>query len=227
MKCIIVEDQVPAQRILQKYVQDFGSLQLEGVFTNALQALEYLQNHSVDIVFLDVHLPKLSGIDFIKALDQKPAIILTTAFQDYALQGYELDVVDYLLKPFSFERFVKAVMKVSIKKNDETKSSETDALFIKSGHEFIRINPSKIFYIKTDLDYTEIVLSDQKLLSSETLAHWEHQLKPLQFERAHRSFLVNKKAIEKVSGNQATLSNGSVIPIGRAYKESLMASLIQ
>src|SRR5680860_1306938 len=112
MDCIIIEDQAPARRILEKYIADIGTLNLQGAFTDALQAIEFLRENQVDLIFLDIHLPKISGIDFLKSLSHPPQIILTTAFQDYALEGYELDVVDYLLKPFSFQRFVKAVSKV-------------------------------------------------------------------------------------------------------------------
>ena len=111
MDCIIIEDQAPARRILEKYISDIGTLQLKAAFTDALSALDFLRNEKIDLIFLDIHLPKMSGIDFLKSLSHPPRIILTTAFQDYALEGYELDVVDYLLKPFSFQRFVKAVTK--------------------------------------------------------------------------------------------------------------------
>ena len=111
MDCTIIEDQAPARRILEKYIRDIGHLQLIGTFTDGLSALEFLRENRVDLIFLDIHLPKISGLDFLKSLTHPPQIIITTAFQDYALEGYELDVIDYLLKPFSFQRFVKAVNK--------------------------------------------------------------------------------------------------------------------
>ncbi|MCB0667491.1 MAG: response regulator, partial [Saprospiraceae bacterium] len=109
MNCIIIEDQPPAQRILKKYIEDYGHLELKAIFPDALQAINLLKSQSIDLIFLDIHLPKISGIDFLKTMPQKPQIILTTAFPDYALESYELDVVDYLLKPFSFPRFVQAI----------------------------------------------------------------------------------------------------------------------
>ncbi len=109
MNCIIIEDQPPAQRILKKYIQDIGSLHLKATFSDAIQAMEFLKTEAVDLIFLDIHLPKISGIDFLKAMQNPPHVILTTAFPDYALESYEFNVVDYLLKPFSFQRFVKAV----------------------------------------------------------------------------------------------------------------------
>ena len=112
MRCIIIEDQPPAQRVLKKYITDLGTIELAGTFPDALQAMEFLRKGEIDLIFLDIHLPKISGIDFLKTLVQKPNVILTTAFSDYALESYDYNVVDYLLKPFSFERFIKAVSKV-------------------------------------------------------------------------------------------------------------------
>ncbi len=139
MKCIIVEDQPPAQRILKKYIKDLGTLDLVDTFSNAIDAMEFLKSNEVDLIFLDIHLPKISGIDFLKAMPNPPAVILTTAFADYALQGYEFNVVDYLLKPFSFQRFVKAVAKVPLKAvksladNDVEIKPVQKTMFIKSG----------------------------------------------------------------------------------------------
>ena len=111
--CIIIEDQLPAQRILKKYIEDIGTLNLLATFSDAIKAIDFIKDHKVELIFLDIHLPKLSGIDFLKTLIDPPKIILTTAFPNYALESYEFDVVDYLLKPFSFQRFIKAVSKVN------------------------------------------------------------------------------------------------------------------
>ena len=139
MNCIIIEDQPPAQRILKKFIEDIGSLQLKGVFSDAIQAMEFLKTNSVDLMFLDIHLPKISGIDFLRTMPNPPYVILTTAFSDYALESYELNVVDYLLKPFSFQRFVKAVSKIpstnGLKHSEETHSHNPEnrkEIFIKS-----------------------------------------------------------------------------------------------
>ena len=134
---------------------------------------EVLMSQSIDLIFLDIHLPKLSGVDFLRNLKNPPAVILTTAFSEYALEGYDLNVMDYLLKPFSFGRFIKAVEKVQERYNlgqHGTKSGKD--IFVKSGYEYIRINMQDIIYIKADGDYTEIHMSEKKLLSSETLKHW-------------------------------------------------------
>src|SRR5690554_6950125 len=232
MKCIIIEDQLPAQRILKKYILDFEALQLEAVFNNALEAIEFLKSNEVDLMFLDIHLPKISGIDFLKSLNQPPQVIFTTAFSEFALEGYELNVVDYLLKPFSFQRFVQAVSKVETKKqseanlNDDRGDSKKD-IFIKSGFDHIRIKIDDIVYIKSDADYTEIHLENKKHLSTETLRFWEQSLPVLQFSRIHKSYIVNTEKVVKVSGNQIHLEKQKVIPIGRAYKNEFIERFIK
>jgi DNA-binding LytR/AlgR family response regulator len=232
INCIIIEDQSPAQRILKKYIQDVETLQLQASFSNAIQALEFLKTNVVELIFLDIHLPKISGIDFLKAMSNPPHIILTTAFPDYALESYELSVVDYLLKPFSFQRFIKAIAKIPEKatstsnSKSEKKAPEFAAsLFIKSGYEHIKIRVHDILYIKSDGDYTELFLPQKKYLSSEPLRYWEENLNKDQFVRTQKSFIINTQKIEKVVGNQVYLSNDRQVPIGRAYKEGFLKKI--
>ena len=226
MKCIIIEDQPPAQRILKKYVEDYGSLELVEVFGDALKALEFLKGNEVDLIFLDIHLPKLSGIDFLKALQNPPSVILTTAFPDFALESYELDVVDYLLKPFSFTRFVKAVGKVPNKHvNSNNELSKDESIFVKSGYEHIKVELKDILFIKADNDYTEIVLPEKKYLSSESLKHWLDSIGDQLMIRVHKSYLVNINNIKKVSATSIKVGDKNEIPIGRTYKESVLMRL--
>ena len=234
MNCIIIEDQPPAQRILKKYIQDIGSLHLKATFSDAIQAMEFLKTEAVDLIFLDIHLPKISGIDFLKAMQNPPHVILTTAFPDYALESYEFNVVDYLLKPFSFQRFVKAVAKVPVKnlgiENQEVLENTQPfrkELFIKSGYEHIKIAVDDIDFIKSDADYTEIHTSKKKHLSSEPLRHWLETLNQNQFFRIHKSYIINTAKIIKVAGNQVYLSDQIILPIGRAYKESFIEKFLQ
>ena len=228
MNCIIIEDQMPAQRILKKYIEDIGSLNLVGTYTDALEAIEVLNSKKIDVMFLDIHLPKLSGIDFLKTLNNPPQVILTTAFQEYALEGYELNVVDYLLKPFSFQRFVKAVSKISkpedaiVSKKTIEPNEVTQEVYIKSGYDHIRVLTDDIIYLKSDSDYTEIHLKDKKLLSSESLRYWEDTLSQKKFMRIHKSYMFNTCKILKISGNQVFLEDDIIIPIGRAYKNDFM-----
>ncbi|EPR68234.1 LytR/AlgR family response regulator transcription factor [Cyclobacterium qasimii] len=227
MNCIIIEDQPPAQRILKKYIDDLGTLKLKGTFSDPILAMEFLNSNAIDLIFLDIHLPRLTGLDLLKSLSIKPHIILTTAYSEYALESYDLDVVDYLLKPFSFLRFVKAVSKVpgpkevnpaervSFKANSNHKKEH----FIKLGYDHVRISFEDIMYIRADGDYCDIILSDKKYISSEPMKKWLELLDGQQFIRIHKSFMVNIARIEKVSGNLITLINGEQLPIGRAFKE--------
>ena len=232
INCIIIEDQPPAQRILKRYIEEVDTLQLQATFSNAIQALEFIKMNAVELIFLDIHLPKMSGIDFLKAMSNPPFIILTTAFPDYALESYELSVVDYLLKPFSFQRFIKAIAKIPERTTTEsdiqTKERDSpfsESLFIKSGYEHIKIRVQDILYIKSDGDYTELFLPEKKYLSSEPLRYWEAYFNTNQFVRIQKSFIINTLKIEKIVGNQVYLSGDIQVPIGRAYKEGFIKKI--
>lgn len=230
MTCIIIEDQPPAQRILKRYIEDLGSVELVATFSDAVQAMTFLQAHSVDLIFLDIHLPKLSGIEFLKSLAHAPSVILTTAFPDYALESYDLNVTDYLLKPFSFQRFVKAVAKVSptaTKTLLPTSEKNTEYLFIKSGYEHIRVTISSILFIQSSADYTELHTPTGKLLSTEPLRYWLESLDATLFFRVHKSYIINTDKIIKIARAQVHLEGKIVIPIGRAYKESFHRAFLK
>lgn len=234
--CIIIEDQPPAQRILQKYIRDIGNLVLKGTFSDALTALEYLKDQVVDVIFLDIHLPKISGIEFLKILPSKPKIIFTTAFSEYALQGYELDVVDYLLKPFSFERFVKAVSKVVYQQENSSAPPsiiptnpsvvKDPFLFVKTGKDYQKIDINAIQFIKSDGDYTHLFLTKGKHLVSHPLKYWIDKLDTSIFCQIHKSYLVNVQHISKVTGNQVYIKD-NLLPIGRTYRESFISNYLK
>jgi len=232
MNCIIIEDQPPAQRILKNYISKMDAIRLMDTFSDAVKAIEFIKQEKVDLIFLDIHLPKISGIDFLKLLTDPPYVILTTAFQDYALQGYELNVVDYLLKPFSFERFVSAVSKV-MDREKKALSAEKEIidtpkeLFIKTGHSYEKINIDDISYIRSDMDYTEIIIDNKKYLTSETLRYWIEKLNPVQFYRVHKSFIINTVKIKRVMGNQIYFDKDVSVPIGRTYKEEFMNKYVK
>jgi DNA-binding LytR/AlgR family response regulator len=234
MNCIIIEDQPPAQRILKKYIHDIGSLNLVGTFSNAIEAMEFLKSEQVELIFLDIHLPKISGIDFLKMNQNPPNVILTTAYPDYALESYELNVIDYLLKPFSFKRFVQAVAKLS-RTNTSTKDMSSldknlhdrKEIFIKSGYDHIKVSVDDIIYIKSDADYTEIHTVNKKHLSSYPLRHWLEILHEDLFFRTHKSYIINTSKIVKISGQQVYLINDFVLPLGRAYKEAFTQKFLK
>jgi len=236
LSCIIIEDQPLAQNVLKRYIEDMGQIELIGTFSDALSALEFLKNYSVDLIFLDIHLPKISGIDFLKIVSPRPKIILTTAFSDYAIQSYELDVVDYLLKPFSFERFVQAVSKV-LYTPDKTPSHQVPVskdspdvgenfIFVKIGSDYQKLAIASIQFIKADGDYTRIFTKEKKHLVSHPLRYWIEKLNPKWFCQIHKSYVINVQHIDKVSGNQAYLGE-SILPIGRTFKEAFFLKYLE
>jgi len=232
MNCIIVEDQPPAQRILKKYIEEYGTLQCKAVFSDGIEAIKFLKQENVDLIFLDIHLPKMSGVDFLKSLSDPPQVIFTTAFPDYALQGYDLNVVDYLLKPFSFQRFVQAISKVKENHNKEgasdlEKNGRMKEIFIKSGHDYLKVVLDEVVYIKSDSDYTELYTQEKKYLSSEPLRYWMEELKFNPFTRVHKSYIIHTDKIEKLSGNQIYLKGGAIIPLGRTYKDDFVHTYIK
>ncbi|MEZ5008335.1 MAG: LytTR family DNA-binding domain-containing protein [Chitinophagales bacterium] len=223
MNCIVIEDQPPAQRILKKYIAEVDTLSLQGVFTDAISAMNTLKEGHIDLIFLDIHLPKLSGIEFLKSLPTSAHVILTTAFSDYALESYELNVVDYLLKPFSFQRFVTAVSKVLVQNATDPSlvSKSKKEVFVKSGYDIVKVDVAKIIIIKSDSDYTSLVLVDNEYLSSESLKYWEEEFQENEFVRVHKSYIVNIDMLLKISGNRIILKYGLEVPIGRAFKDNL------
>ena len=221
-QCIIIEDQIPAQRIIKRYLGDYPNLELRQSFTNALDARDWLQENKVDLIFLDIHLPRWSGMDFLRNLKDPPMVILTTAFPDYALESYEFRVVDYLLKPIAPERFNQAIEKFLSLQAD----SGSREFMVKSGYEYLRVNTADLSFIKTDMDYTELHLKDRIILSKESLSYWEVSLHSHGFLRAHRSYLVNSQAIVELQSAQIKLKSGEVIPLGRAYKDKLRSALL-
>lgn len=228
---IIIEDQPPAQRLLKKYICDAGGMKLMGVFDDALSAMEFLSSRSVDLIFLDVHLPKLGGLDFLSVLSPKPYVVLTTAFPEYALQGYELDIVDYLLKPFTFERFYKSVLKVQrllvkVGMPMELKSEVQKKIIIKEGYQYSKVSVGDILYIKSDGDYTYIITQNKRYITLNTLKYWFEQLPSGNFFQVHRSFVVNKNRIDKVSGNEIYIDSIK-IPIGRVFKKNFVNSYLK
>jgi len=221
INCVIIEDQLPAQRVLKTYINDVPELNLVGTYTNALDASSTLHESKIDLVFLDINLPKMSGISFLKNLKSDVKVIITTAYPDYALEGFELDVVDYLLKPFSFERFHKSVLKVL----EQTNSKEMDAdyIFVKSDKEFHKLEISSILYLKSDGNFVKIITSDNTHFLAGSLQNWIRDL-PSTFVRVHKSYIVNLGEVKKVSGNRIRIRD-EWIPIGRSHRESLFKKI--
>jgi two-component system, LytTR family, response regulator len=221
IKCIIVEDEPLAVKVLAGYIANIPFLQLEGSFKDAILATEYLHHHSVDLIFLDIHLPKLKGMAFLKTLEHPPAVIITTAYHQYAVEGFELNVTDYLLKPIEFERFLAAVNKV--KKALSTVTSEeaaTDAkghLFVNVQKKKVKILFSEIVYIESQREYVKIVTTRKEYVSKMSTHEIESLLPPQQFKRIHRSFIIALSKIDSYTTEEVEV-NGVSLPIGREYR---------
>jgi DNA-binding LytR/AlgR family response regulator len=225
-KCIIVEDEPLAQNILKKYIADHPSLELVATCTDALEAQLILNKQPIHLIFLDINLPKLSGINFIKSLLQNPHIIFTTAYPEFAVEGFELNAVDYLLKPFSFERFLKAVNKVIEKLNNSTlpKKEEIDAfIFLKSDKKIHKVDLESIHYIEAVGDYMKVITDSGQLLINETMKNLQEDLPANSFIRVHKSFIISRNRIKFIEGNYIQVENKS-IPIGATYRNDVLAS---
>lgn len=230
INCLIIEDEPLAAEVLQDYVRQVPFLTLSGISEDAIFALEILQKEKVDLIFLDIHLPKLKGLDFIKTLNTPPQIIITTAYQDYALQGYELNIADYLLKPIEFSRFVTAVNKArqQIEANRMIKSpqpaNDRTFLFFNVGKKKVRIFLDEILYIESLKEYIKIVSKDKSILTKFQLGQTEELLQNNNFLRVHRSFIVAKDKIDAFTATDVEIG-GKLIPIGRSYKEQVYTRL--
>lgn len=227
--CLIIEDEPLAAEVIQDYINQIPFLQLICTCGDAIYALEVLQNEKVDLIFLDIHLPKLKGLDFIKSLDNPPKIIVTSAYQEYALQGYELNVVDYLLKPIEFKRFINAVNKVCqlIEGNRIDVSHATPErsyLFFNVGKKRVKMFLDEILYIESLKEYIKIVSRHKSILTKFQLGQTEDLLKTKNFLRIHRSFIVAKDKIDAFTATDIEIQ-GKLIPIGRSYKEQVYTDL--
>lgn len=219
MRCLIIDDEPAARDILKTYIADTEELQLVGESKNALEARSALKENEIDLLFLDINMPRLSGIDFLKTLDHPPKVILTTAYSEYALDGYELDVVDYLLKPFSFDRFLKAVEKVG--RSISQPSAEDEYITIKADGKLYRVPYDQILFAESQADYITVHTKDQKITFYQTMKDLCERLPEHQFIRIHRSFLVSLSCIEFVEGNQVKIGEHK-LPIGKSYKEDFL-----
>lgn len=223
IKCIIVEDEPLAAKVLADYISQVPFLDLQGSFKDAILATEYLHAHSVDLIFLDIHLPKLKGMAFLKTLTHPPAVIITTAYHQYAVEGFNLNVTDYLLKPFEFERFLVAVNKVrTIQKEapDLLPDEKKDYLFLNVQKKKVKILFSDIVFIESQREYIKIVTTKKEYVSKMSTHEIEDLLPPQLFKRIHRSFIVSIGKIDSYTSDEVEV-NGISIPVGRGYRDSL------
>lgn len=222
LKCIIVEDEPLARKILEGYISRIPFLELQGSFEDAIIAMDHLREQTIDLMFLDIHLPEIKGLTFLRTLAKPPAVIITTAYQEYALVGYELNVVDYLLKPFEFERFLMAVNKVKkqIESEQPAGQKSKDYFFVSIQLKKVKILFSEILYIESQKEYVKIVTSDSSYITKMSTHEIEELLPSSLFKRIHRSFIIAIHKIRSFNSEMVEI-NGISIPVGRGYKEAL------
>ncbi len=230
MRYLIIDDEHIAHKIIMEYCEMLPHMKLQKNCYSALEALEYLNTHQVDLIFLDINMPKLKGFDFLKTLTTPPKVIVTTAYSEFAIEGYELNVIDYLLKPFSFERFLKAVNKItnstSISKNTsiEENTPETKRIFLRQNKSYIQIEIDTILFIEASGNYTKIVLKNETITIREKISDVLESLSSDNFLQVHKSFAIAIKYINKIDGNRIHIQEHT-IPIGKLYKANLIKIL--
>ena len=222
IKCIIIEDEPLATKVLSDYVSQVPFLELQGTFKDAILATDWLRQNNTDLIFLDIHLPKLKGMAFLKTLSNPPAVIITTAYHQYAVEGFNLNVTDYLLKPFEFDRFLIAVNKVKTAQGEKPAPIESpdtkEYLFLNVQKKKVKILFSDIVYIESQREYVKIVTTKKEWISKIATHEIENLLPPNLFKRIHRSFIVSLSKIESYTAEEVEV-NGVTIPIGRDYRD--------
>ncbi len=233
-KVLIVDDEPLALDIMETYISKLPSLELVKKCVNAIEAFDALNSHEIDIMFLDINMPQLTGIDFLKTLSNPPLVIFTTAYSEYAVEGFELNAIDYLLKPISFERFMKAVNKamaqLELQQKEETvpvatesnEASGTDFIFVKSDKKLVKIKYEDILYIEGLKDYVIIRMATSRVITLQTMKSLEAKLPSNIFKRVHRSYIVNLDKIDAIVGNMVEI-NKKHLPIGKNYRDDLLA----
>jgi len=224
IKYIIVDDESVAHDIIKKYCSLLPNMQLMQDCYDAIEAIEYLNSHPVDLIFLDLNMPKIKGFEFLKALPHQPKVIVTTAYKEHALEGYELNIVDYLLKPFSFERFLKAINKAFINTSKtsstiqhENRNEKPDRIFLRSNNKHVQIFLDDILFVEASGNYVKIVLKEETISIRGNLLSLNEFIPTDNLVQVHRSFMVAQKHIRSVEGNQILIDKYTV-PIGKSFK---------
>lgn len=221
MNCLIIEDEPLAAEIMEDYVRQIPMLTLRGICQDALTAMEVLHRESIDLIFLDIHLPGLRGLDFLETLSNPPAVIITTAYHEYALKGYDHNVIDYLLKPIEFKRFLQAMNKAKLHRTVE---STKDKISIQSDKKIVIIATDDIVFIESQKEYIHIHTKDQIYISKYALSKIEQELSTTLFLRIHRSFIIALSKIKAFNGQEIEVA-GKRIPIGGNYREVVAEKL--
>ena len=233
INCIVVDDEPLAIELLERHIQQFAQLKLVATCWNAIEAFEIVKRTAVDIIFLDIQMPGLSGIQFVKSLQNPPAIIFTTAYREYAVESYELDVIDYMVKPITMDRFFKSITKyfdkignpVILKENTTIVPLEDDYIFVNTNRKFVKIIFRDVLYVESIKDYVQIHLTDSRITTKDKISVFEQKV-PSYFMRVHRSYIVNTQKIKSYTMQVLDIEK-SEVPIGISYKKEVMRMLQQ
>ncbi|PHN04119.1 LytR/AlgR family response regulator transcription factor [Flavilitoribacter nigricans] len=222
MHCIAIDDEPKALTVIRKHAEQIPFLDLAATFVNVFEAQQYLEEHQVDLVFLDIQMPDISGMQWLRSLHQPPLVIFTTAFPQYAADSYELEAVDYLIKPFDLERFLRAVNKA--RSLSESSRQRPDFFFVKDGSRQVKLRIKEILYLEAAGNYVSIYTPGQKILVRQTLQSFSEQLAPYHFLRVHKSYLVNLQRIDSIEYQHIHIG-ASRIPVGKPYREGLQQAI--
>lgn len=230
VRCLLVDDEPLAIQLIQNHIDQLDTFEVVGTCSNAIKALEMLRTVPVDLMFLDIKMPQITGIDFLKTLKNPPAVIITTAYREYAIEGYDLDLIDYLLKPITFDRFFKAVDRYLRLRRPNVKSevfsplTAQQSIYIKAGGKFHNLNKEEVLYVESLKDYIVIHCTDKKITAKYKIGDLETELQDKAFLRIHRSFIVNLKKITAFTAYDIEIGTKE-LPIGASYKEYVFKKL--
>ncbi|UWY29906.1 LytTR family DNA-binding domain-containing protein [Flavobacterium sp. TR2] len=235
MKCVIIDDEPLAVELLQDFVKKVDTLELISTFNNAIDAVSFINQNNVDLIFLDIQMPHFSGIDFLNTIEKKPLVIFTTAYSDYAVEGFNLGAVDYLVKPIPFHRFLKAVVRAqqvlqpatapTLTENNNAPEIEQDFMFVRAEYENVKLNFADILFIEGLKDYVKIYTTDNKFtLTLISLIKLENLLSSKGFARIHRSYIINIKHVKSIQKNKVLISDKR-IPISESYKNTFFEKI--
>lgn len=231
VKCIIIDDEPLARDVVRRYIEMIPALKLIGEFGNAIEATMFLQEHSADMIFLDIKMPQLSGIEFVRSLRNVPKVIFTTAHKDYAHEGFELDVTDYLLKPIRFDRFLKAVNKALPPKHQEPETQgitngekitpAISFIYLRAERKMKKVSLDDIIYIESDRDYVKVFTENGLIITRQTIASVEAMLSERQFARIHRSYIISVNKLKSFTTETVEIGNKE-LPIGKLYRNNFL-----
>ena len=230
LRCLIVDDEPLAHEVILRYIEDVPFLQTAGQCYLATEALSFLGSHQVDLVFLDIRMPKLSGLDFLRTLQQRPMVIITSAYQEHALESFDLEVCDYLLKPFRFDRFLKAANRAlslhSLRQQPATPLpakpapvADASSIYIKSDKKLMQLPFDEVWFLESLGNYVKVWNEHKYILTPRTLSSFESQLPAEHFVRVHKSYILNRKFLQYIDGNMIRLKNGKTLPLGKSYRQ--------